>query len=170
MADIAIEHRAEDIEAGFRVAMRRLASTVSVVTTADADGWHGITTTAVTSVCAAPPSLLVCINQSASIYSRLRINAAFCVNLLRSSHVDVSKVFGGQSNGVERFGHGRWAEERGLPYLIDAQANLFCATEQIHRFGTHGIFIGRIVSIRTAGAVGPLIYQDGKYVTTAAAE
>jgi flavin reductase len=51
-----------DLSSGFRSAMRRLVATVSVVTCADADGWHGMTATAVTSVCIDPPAILVCVN------------------------------------------------------------------------------------------------------------
>ena len=58
---------ASDAAAGlsFRAAMRRVASTVTVVTTGGPFSRHGMTATAVTSVSADPPSLLVCINQGA---------------------------------------------------------------------------------------------------------
>jgi flavin reductase len=51
-------------------------------------------------------------------------------------------------------------------YLIDAQANLFCKTEAVTHFGTHGIFIGRVEEVRCAEDAAPLVYQDGHYVTT----
>jgi flavin reductase len=146
--------------------MRRLATTVSIVTCADQDGWHGMTATAVTSVCIEPPALLVCVNTATAFYGRLSALETFCINLLGYPHVLISQAFGGRLEGVERFKTGNWALAGHLPYLIDAQANLFCKTESLTHFGTHGIFIGRVEDVRFAECAAPLVYQDGHYVTT----
>jgi flavin reductase (DIM6/NTAB) family NADH-FMN oxidoreductase RutF len=146
--------------------MRRLATTVSVVTCADHDGWHGMTATAVTSVCIEPPALLVCVNTVTAFYGRLSASGVFCVNLLGSPHVRISRAFGGTLKGVERFGQGNWRLARRVPYLVDAQASLFCRTASITYFGTHGIFIGRVKEVRFAEDAAPLVYQDGQYVIT----
>ena len=154
------------VSSDFRSAMRRLATTVSVVTCADGDGWHGMTATAVASVCTEPPALLVCVNTAAAFHGQLSASGAFCVNLLGSPHVQISQAFGGRLKGVERFEKGNWKLRRGLPYLADAQANFFCATETVTHFGTHGIFIGRVEEVRFAEDTAPLVYLDGHYVTT----
>jgi flavin reductase len=155
-----------DLAFAFRTAMRRLATTVSVVTCADEDGWHGITATAVTSVCIEPPAVLVCINTATAFYGRLSASGNFCVNLLGSPHVQISQAFGGSLKGIERFEKGNWTLVRHLPCLIDAQANLFCKTASVTHFGTHGIFIGGVDEVRFAEDAAPLVYQDGHYVTT----
>jgi flavin reductase len=155
-----------DLASDFRNAMRRLATTVSVVTCADHDGWHGMTATAVTSVCMEPPALLVCVNMGTGFYGRLSASGIFCVNLLGSPHVQISQAFGGTLKGVERFRRGNWKLARGVPYLVDAQASLFCRTASITYFGTHGIFIGGVKEVRFADAASPLVYQDGQYVMT----
>jgi flavin reductase (DIM6/NTAB) family NADH-FMN oxidoreductase RutF len=60
---------------------------------------------------------------------------------------------------------GAWRDtEEGLPYLTDAQANLFCEIDRISDYGTHTIFIGRVSSAVVHADVDPLLYQDGKYV------
>src|ERR1700722_13284507 len=112
-----------DLAFGFRGAMRRLAATVSIVTCADEDGWHGMTATAVTSVCSEPPALLACVNKAAAFYGRLSASENFCINLLGSRHVRISQAFGGRLKGVERFERGNWTLARHSPCLIDAQAN-----------------------------------------------
>jgi len=156
-----------DLKEMFRQSMRRLASTVSVITCASGDRWYGITATAVTSLCAEPASVLVCINQSSSIISPLLSERAFYVNLLNSSHVDISQNFGGRVKGNERFHEGIWkAGERGMPYLCDAQANLFCRVDGDLTYGTHKIIIGRVEGGRFATEVKPLIYQNGGYAAT----
>jgi flavin reductase len=160
----------KDLAFNFRGAMRRLAATVSIVTCADADGWHGMTATAVTSVSSEPPALLVCVNKINAFYRRLSASKSFCINLLKSPQAQISQVFGGRLKDFEQFERGKWAVTRGLPYLIDAQANLFCAKELVTHFGTHGIFIGSVEEARFAEDAAPLLYQDGQYVTTARVE
>lgn len=52
----------------FRDAMSSLAAAVNVITTDGPGGRAGFTATAVCSVTDQPPTLLVCINRSASVY------------------------------------------------------------------------------------------------------
>ncbi|AMJ63721.1 flavin reductase [Bosea sp. PAMC 26642] len=148
--------------------MRRLASTVSIVTCADESGWHGMAATAVTSVSVDPPSILVCVNGAASLNRPLKTSGRFCLNMLSIGHTDISRAFGGKLKGQERFSIGDWETDgsSGLPYLPDAQANLFCLTDHVVHYGTHDIFIGRVECVRFAEEVSPLVYQNGRYAET----
>jgi flavin reductase (DIM6/NTAB) family NADH-FMN oxidoreductase RutF len=56
----------------FRLGMRRHASSVCVITTVHDRRRHGITATAIASVCANPPTLRVCINQAASLHGPVK--------------------------------------------------------------------------------------------------
>src|SRR3546814_15206357 len=68
----------------FRAAMRRLAATVTVISTRADDGIrHGMTATAVTSVSADPPAVLACVNRSAALHAQLHLGPLFCINLLQ---------------------------------------------------------------------------------------
>jgi flavin reductase (DIM6/NTAB) family NADH-FMN oxidoreductase RutF len=156
-----------EVKAGFRDAMRRLAATVTIITTSEGKNWHGMTATAVTSVSADPPALLVCVNQSASLHEPLLGSGRFCVNLLRACHTDLCGVFSGQRDGAERFAVGQWlADESGLPYLADAQASLLCTVELKLPYATHTVFIGRVDTVRIFDEVKPLIYQDGRFANS----
>jgi flavin reductase (DIM6/NTAB) family NADH-FMN oxidoreductase RutF len=62
--------------------MRCIAATVIIVTADDGERYHGMTATAVTSLCMEPPSLLVCVNQKAFLHDMLLRAANFCVNVL----------------------------------------------------------------------------------------
>src|SRR3546814_11559677 len=67
-----------------RAAMRRLAATVTVISTRADDGIrHGMTATAVTSVSADPPAVLACVNRSAALHAQLHLGPLFCINLLQ---------------------------------------------------------------------------------------
>lgn len=154
-----------DLAVAFKGAMRRLAATVTVVTTGDGGERHGMTATAVTSVTTNPPALLVCVNQSASLHPVMATGTRFCINLLHAGHAEVASAFGGKMTGPERFSAGEWAENHeAVPYLVDAQANLFCRVDGLMLYGTHTIFVGRVDEVRLFGEIAPLIYQDGRYV------
>lgn len=154
----------ESFEADFRKAMRRLASAVTVVSTAHDGHRHGMTATAVTSVSSNPPSLLACINRSASLHAPLIASGHFCVNILHGTQSEIADAFGGKRAGNDRFAAGRWAtHDNGLPYLWDAQASIFCVSDLVTSYGTHSIVVGKISEIIVGGHVAPLLYQDGRY-------
>jgi flavin reductase len=153
-----------DLQNIFLQSMRRLATTVSVITCTSEDRWYGITATAVTSLCAEPASVLVCLNAKASITEPLLREGLFCVNFLQSKHAEISKMFGGQAKGSERFRYGTWQRSsEGVPFLFDAQANLFCRVDGVTPYGTHRIIIGKIESGGFASSIAPLLYQNGAY-------
>jgi len=148
----------------FRKAMRRIASTVSVITAADSGQRHGMTVTSVTSVSMNPPSLLTCINQKTKLHRLLLLSDMFCVNVLHREHVDLSQAFSGGRPHEERFASGEWASDAaGIPYLVDAQANLFCRRTAFVSYGTHTIFIGEVEHVAIRERIDPLVYLDAVY-------
>jgi flavin reductase (DIM6/NTAB) family NADH-FMN oxidoreductase RutF len=152
----------QDLNQLFRAAMRKLAATVTVVTTREADEHHGMAATAVTSLSADPPSVLVCVNRSASMHDPMHRSQMFCINLLGEQHGPLCEAFGGKLTGAARFGVGTWdTDENGVRYLTDAPANLFCRLEQQHIYGTHSIFVGRVERIRVDADSQPLLYSGG---------
>ncbi|OYU34773.1 flavin reductase family protein [Novosphingobium sp. PASSN1] len=159
----------QDLAHAFKQAMRRLAASVTIITTTNSDGEPvGMTATAVTSLSAEPPSLLACVNRSASIHSSFSVGRRFCVNLLGQNHSDLSFAFGGKVGPSERFGHGDWVHAE-VPYLADAQVNFACMVDGMFDYGTHSIIVGRLDGIRLAGEFGPLVYGDGRFITTSIA-
>ncbi len=161
---------APDLQQDFKSAMRRLAATVCIVSTVDEDGWHGMTATAVTSVSMDPPSVLVCVNTTATLHKVLHSGKRFCINLLRASQESYAGTFSSSKiRGADRFADHAWKakdEEGGLPYLVEAQSNMFCDIDQAVSYGTHTIFIGRVNSVRNGELVSPLLYADGQYLAT----
>ena len=148
----------------FRAAMRRVASTVTVITTADAAGQrHGIVATAVSSVTMDPPTLLICVNRSASLYAPLIKRGQFCINVLMAHQHDLVADFSGQKVGDARFDTGDWRldDTTGLPYLHGAQCNLFCRVDWVTSVSTHSVIIAAVDSVQMNGAVAPLLYADG---------
>ena len=160
-ADALFAQPGPDLVGDFKAAMRKLAATVSLVTTAEDGARHGMAATAVSSLSMDPPSLLVCINRSASMHGPTTRSRFFCINLLSEGQAALLRDFGGRAS-AERFGVGSWhTGPYGLPYLPEAAAFLFCAVEDELHYGTHTVFIGRVVGAQVDGAATPLVYQAG---------
>jgi flavin reductase (DIM6/NTAB) family NADH-FMN oxidoreductase RutF len=162
--------RLTSIETAFRDAMRRFAATVTIITVCDHERYHGMTATAVTSVSMNPPSLIICINQTTLLHDIMFRARRFCVNVLHRDQVALSAAFSGGMPPEKRFAAGDWLRsEDGLPYLADAQANLFCRKAAALPYGTHTIFVGQVEDVGVRDVIAPLLYQDAGYCVTAPA-
>lgn len=152
----------------FRHCMRRLASTVCVITCQYQGVRYGITATAVTSLCFDPVSVLACINTNSSLLQPLLSAKKYCINLLSQQHAPISQRFSSPADAHQRFTLGAWQEdEEGIPYLADAQANLFCSLDQTLPYATHQVVIGRVSQCLFSDTVSPLLYQNGAYAIAA---
>ncbi len=150
-------------EDAFRSAMRRMAATVSLITTWRG-GPKGMTATAVTPLSMDPPSILICVNQSAALHATLEKSEKFCVNLLQTEQLDLAMKFSSSALRDIRFDDDPWIldAERG-PYLENAQASIFCRKAQANPFGTHSIIVGEVEGARFRDASDPLVYLGGEY-------
>lgn len=157
-----------EVIAEFKRAMRRLASTVTIISTADVNGQrYGMTATAVNSLSMDPPSLLICVNEGASIHAPLLGRARFCVNVLTTEHEELVAAFSGKLKGEARFQVGEWrSEDSGMPYLEGAQCNLFCDIDTVIPYGTHSVIVGKVSAARVEEGIRPLIFADGKLGAT----
>ncbi len=154
----------QEVDLAYRAAMRRFASTVTIITAADHERFHGMTATAVTSLSMTPPSLLICLNQKTLLHDIMYRSRRFCVNVLHRDQVALSAAFSGGVGSEQRFEMGEWAfREDGTPHLANAQANLFCKKGAAIPYGTHTIFVGEVEHVGLSDAIAPLVYQDGAY-------
>lgn len=149
-----------------RLAMRRLAASVSVISSIDEQDFiQAMTATSVTSLTLDPPALLVCIHQWAAVHEPLAAGQGFCINILaRSQQLIAENCSRGRENR-DHLNADNWKTgPGGLPYLPEAQANLFCHNDKSLCYATHTIFIGRVRHVQLHGDVDPLIYLNGKYM------
>jgi flavin reductase (DIM6/NTAB) family NADH-FMN oxidoreductase RutF len=153
----------DPLTAQTKLALRRLAGGVAVVTCRDGGTRHAMTATAVNAMSMQPPSMIVCVNRSTAFHAAISRASGFAINILHRNQVEISMGCGGEAHGEDRFGFGAWGEEDGVPVLTDAQARVVCGKEATLDYGSHTIFIGRVTSIGIHGEVDPLIYVDGKY-------
>lgn len=146
-----------------RAALRRLAGSVAVVTSRHDGRRFAMSVTAVDALSLDPPAVLVCINRSTAIHPPIAAGADFAINLLGRSHEDIARACGGYMKGDERFTLGQWRDDGGAPVLEGAQATLLCRQDGRFDYGTHTIFVGRVVEAISGDVVDPLLYADGGY-------
>lgn len=154
-----------DLGQDFKGAMRRLAATISLVTTIDDAGKpHGMAATAVSAVSMDPPSLLICVNQQASMHDPLAEAERFCVNLLHRNQAEIVRVFSDPGQRDKRFDNGKWyAGHKGLPALTGAQASVFCTLDKLVPYGSHTICIGLVEAVVSHAEVSPLLYSNASF-------
>jgi flavin reductase len=150
----------------FKRGMRRLAAGVAVVTTAEEGEPHGFVATSVSSVCVEPvPSLLVCINRSASSHDVIRRTGVFCANLLSSHHLDIARRFSSSKDRATRFDGCNWVPLiTGAPAFPGALVSFDCEVTDVMSVHSHSIFVGAVRDLRLWGdQIAPLLYLDGQY-------
>lgn len=152
---------------GFRAAMRFLASGVSLITTRRPDGVaQGMLATAVSSVTADPPTILICVNRSATMHDDLVASGNVCVNFLGQQHLALSRRFSSSEARESRFEMGNWTRLRtNAPVLESALSALDCAVEKTVEVGSHTIILARVLALKVdpTAADRPLVYYDRQY-------
>lgn len=157
----------------FRLGMRRVSGTVTVVTTTGPDGERrGVTATAFCSLSADPPSVLACINRETWVGQLAPVSGNFCVNVLSADQQDVAETFAGRVGlaAGERFAVGRWHQgTSGAPVLEGALVSFDCRLDKAVDHATHVILIGHVITTVTEEDPGDaLIYADGHFTRPAA--
>lgn len=145
-------------------AMRRVSTSVTVVTTDGPAGRHGATVSAFSSVSAEPPMVLVCLNRASQIASKVERNGIFCVNVLRQEQAGIADRFAGRHDGqiADRFeGIELMEGERLAPIIAGANAFL-CQVAQSIDVGTHLVVMGQVKKV-VDKADAPLTYFNGAY-------
>jgi flavin reductase (DIM6/NTAB) family NADH-FMN oxidoreductase RutF len=125
--------------------MASFPSGVAVVTTLDEQGRpRGLTTTAVASVSADPPQLLVCVDLGSRTLPALRASRRFVVNFIREGESELALHFA--SKAEEKFEDVVWRPtESGLPLLSEAAlAWAECETVDELESGDHVVLFGRV--------------------------
>jgi len=129
--------------ADFIAAMGKCATEVTVITTDGPAGRFGVTVSAMSSVSAEPPLLLVCVNRNNLAYAAIDHNRCFCVNLVAAEQQAVAQVFAGQLKAEpgDRFD---------------------CRIEQQINLDTHTVFVGRVVAVQSREG-SPLAYSQRSF-------
>jgi len=135
-------------QSSFADAMARFPGAVTIITTLEDGQPFGMVATAVCSLSADPPSLIVCLNKGTSAHDPILRQKLFAVNLVSGEHVPVVRHFMA-SKGADRFNLGDWKKfTTGAPILDDATVAFDCELSEVHDGFTHSILIGTVKDCR----------------------
>jgi len=147
----------------FRDVIRHLASGVTVITSSLQGKPVGLTATAVCSVSAIPPMLLVSLTASSRTALGVAESGAFAVHLLPHKGRKYAEQFASRG---EHFGDVEYsvAAQANTPLLSNVLGWFLCETERSIPAADHLIFIGRVVRCELKDKrPDPLLYFDRGY-------
>jgi flavin reductase (DIM6/NTAB) family NADH-FMN oxidoreductase RutF len=152
---------------GFRQALRRFPSGVTVVTARPADGPpQAMTVSAFCSLSIDPPLVLVCLSRTGRAATAIAEAESFAVNLLSAEQEDDSRACTAACD--DRLAGVAWRPgANGAPVLTRATATLECEPHALHPGGDHVILVGRVTEVLLHDQAEPLAYHDGSYVRVA---
>jgi flavin reductase len=146
-------------------AMASAVTGVNVVTTDGPAGRLGLTVSAMVSVSADPPLLLVSIRRRSVLLPALVANRVFAVNILGAEQADVADTFAGRTSGGAPydFAVAGWETgASGVPLLLGATARFECDVVKRVDAGSHTLVIGSVVAADRSDAP-PLAYTGRRY-------
>lgn len=148
----------------FRAAMSGMASSVHVVTARRGDERVGRTATAVLSLSAQPPTVLVSIDIVSRLADIIAKAGGFSLAMLAIGQTDIADAFAGQVDPRDRFKRGKWTDwPSGHPRLLGAVTTLDCDVIGAMETGTHVLFAGAIVETETDTTLAPLLWHRHGY-------
>jgi flavin reductase (DIM6/NTAB) family NADH-FMN oxidoreductase RutF len=151
------------LQDNFKKAMRSYVYSVSILSNVSANKeYHAMTVSSVTSVSIDPPSILVCINKTAGIHDSIKLGSKYCINLLTKDHEELSNICSSYEEEKNRFVSDLW-DISNIPFIKDAQANIFCEVDQLIEYHTHTIVIGKVIEVNNKDIINTLTYVDGSY-------
>jgi flavin reductase len=179
MKDYVVKADADLVTAGgaefraqFLNRMREVPGAVAIIATAHEGVRGGLAATAWCSLSADPPTMLVCVNRSASAHDAIVASRLFSINQLATAHEEVIAIFSNQRGlqGADRFLPDQWQDgSRGAPLLQQAVTAYECAVVGRLVYETHSLFIGQVVDMLVPGeAADPAAFFKGALCGVAA--
>jgi len=150
--------------AAFRDVIRHLASGVTVITSSSRSGEPvGMTATAVCSVSATPPMLLVSLTTSSHTAQGVLESGAFAVHLLPHSGRKHAEQFASRDLHFQGVKYALTPDKQ-IPLLADVLGWFLCQVEQSLPVADHMIFVGRVLQCELKSkSPDPLLYFDRSY-------
>jgi flavin reductase len=143
----------------FRTTMQHLCGAVVVISTEHEERDIGMAATAVCSVSDDPPTVMVCVNKSASIYRPLLETGRYAISILGEAHIDVVQKFSSKDEDARRERLRHFTGESGMRAISGALAVLHCSVVQEVDCGTHTAFFAQVEETCVhAPDDGPLLY------------
>ena len=153
----------EDVRQQFRSAMAHYPSGVVIVTTIDSAGSpQGFTATSFSSLSMEPPSVLVCLANSAFCYEAFVTSRHFAINFVDAGQDALALRFA--SRGADKFGGVAMRRTAsGAPVLEAAAAYLECESDGHFLSGDHAILIGNVLAAGVESERDVLVHYQRRF-------
>ncbi|WP_137130934.1 flavin reductase family protein [Rhizobium sp. FY34] len=161
----------DDLIQSFKATMARYPAGVVVVTTTDEEGRaYGFTATSFSSLSLKPPSIIVCLANTAYCYNAFVNSRHFAVHFIDAE--DSALAMGFASKGIDKFSGVKVdLSAEGVPLLKDSVAVLECGAGGHFVSGDHAILIGNVLRTKVSDDRDVLVHyrrQFGKVSMPAA--
>jgi len=143
-----------------RDACGHFATGVTVISTTDKDGDHGMTANAFMSVSLDPPLICVSLNNRSRTLSKLRQSGHFGVSILAEGMESVALYFAGRSDLELR---DILEMKGGLPVVAGASVQLLASVVSDVPAGDHTLLIGEVRQIHKSERLSPLLFYRGQF-------
>lgn len=141
-----------------------MAATVCIVSTSAGTDRHGRTATAVVSLSAEPPTLLVSVTSSSALARSIAAAGGFSLAMLTQGQELVADAFAGRVVPENRYLVGVWAEwPSGRPHLLGATAAFDCEVSGAMSVADHELFVGSVIATDISGPSQPLMWSRRNY-------
>ncbi|MGQ3675006.1 flavin reductase family protein [Xanthobacter sp. TB0139] len=149
----------------YRMATRKLAGAVSVLTFEPGEGHMGVPVVSVAPLSLHPPMLLCIVRQSARLSGWVETGQAFAINVLRAHHQALATQLAADHGAEIRLSPSvAWTRlDTGAPVLADALVSFDCVLDEVMARRDHLILLGRVVATRLTEGDGPLLQWGGGY-------
>jgi flavin reductase (DIM6/NTAB) family NADH-FMN oxidoreductase RutF len=149
----------------FRNTLAKFCTGVTIITTKNQDGLHGLTVNSFTSVSLDPPLILICIQKNGLSHSTLCECEDFVVNILSKEQKELSDRFANPAlDSEERFRDLNFRlSENGLPILAGNLGHLECRVVNQFEGGDHTVFMGQVENGDYSEGKRPLLFYDSGY-------
>ncbi|SCF49715.1 NADH-FMN oxidoreductase RutF, flavin reductase (DIM6/NTAB) family [Micromonospora matsumotoense] len=156
---------AEDRTVGYRRAVRRIVSGVSVLTVRHGDTLHGTTVSSLSAVSRQPLLVAVCLGRWSTFTGLASAAGRFTVNVLAEHQAGVAAWFAdpGRPSGAAQFDHLTWQPDpvTDAPRLDGALASFSCDLHRRIPAGDHDLLLGEVTG-GSAGEGNPLLHFSGQ--------
>lgn len=153
----------------FLEVMTAFPTGVGIVTTVDADGepW-GLTSNAISSVSADPPTLLVCVARTSRSLPALMERRGFLVNFIAEGAAATCDLFSSKASREEKFAAVHWQPSAAGNPVLGSESVAFadCETVSELEVATHLILVGRVIESAVLFAErAPLAYYKRQFTS-----
>lgn len=144
--------------AGFKEALGRFVTGVTVVTALEDGEPVGFTCQSFVSLSLDPPLVALAPAKSSTSWPRIAKAGSFCVNVLGDHQLEVCRKFA--VSGGDKFDGVAWHQAPGgAPIIGGSLAWVNCHLELIHDAGDHELVIGRVLDLGL-GEGSPLLFYN----------